>query len=116
MSTLTNIKPANYDITYYKGDTFDLSFSVSYDSGTAYDLSGKSIKMQIKRSRGDSVSVDELTTADGDMSISGASNNIITFDCIPVVDAATYDYDIEIDTDDYTIVYGQFKVTGDTTR
>ena len=116
MADLTNIKPANHDITYYSGDTFDLSFAVTKDNGDAYSLSGKTLVMQIKRNRSDSDSVDELSTTNGDIAISGASNNIVTFDKELDIDSGTYVYDIEITTDNYTIVYGDFKVTGDTTR
>jgi len=71
MADLTNIKPANHDITYYSGDTFDLTFAVTKNDGSVYDLNGKTLTMQIKRDRRDSASVFELTTTDGDISIGG---------------------------------------------
>ena len=116
MADLTNIKPANHDITFYSGDTFDLSFAVTKDNGDAYGLSGKTLKMQIKRDKRDSTSVYELTTTAGDIAISGASDNVVTFSKVMTLDEGDYVYDLQIDTDSYTIVYGNFKVTYDTTR
>ena len=116
MADLTNIKPANHDITYYSGDKFDLSFTVTKDNGDAYSLSGKTLKMYIKYNRTDSTTVDTLTTTDSEITISGAGNNVVTFDKVMTMAAGTYVYDLEIDDDDYTICYGNFKVTYDTTR
>jgi len=112
MSTIDNRKPVNKDIYVYLGDKFDLGLRVTKDDGTAYDLSGKSITMTIKKEKNGSVIL--TMTTDTEITIGGADNNVLQFDkVLDSLEERSYLYDVQIDDDDYTIVYGQFIVTGE---
>ena len=116
MSTLNNITGKKIDIKYYLNDDFDLSFSVTDQDDNDVDLSTKSLSMQIKKRKTDTTSLIELTTAAGDIVVSGDNNNILTFNGTLALSERVYVYDLENTTDSNTIMYGFFKVTGDVTR
>lgn len=111
MSTIDNRKPAYKDIYVYLGDKFDLGLQVTKDDGSAYDLDGKSLTFTVKKEK---AGAEVLTlTTDDDISIGGANNNVVMFDHdITDLEERTYLYDLQIDDDKYTIVYGKLIVTG----
>jgi hypothetical protein len=109
MATLDNLKPANYDITYYANDEFDLSIEVKDADGVAVDLSGDTITMTIKKKKS-SAAVYTLSTA-SEITISGASNSILTFSGNYDLKEMGYYYDLYNNTDEVTIMYGNFIVT-----
>lgn len=115
MATLNNISAAQYDIKYYRNDELDLNITVTDSDGDAVDLSGKTLVMQIKAKKTDSTSLYELTVGDG-ITVSGASNNIVTFSGTYDLSEKAYFYDMENQTDNKTIMEGKFIVTGDVTR
>ena len=109
MATLDNLKPGNYDITYYANDEFDLSITVTDANGDAVDLSGDTLTLTIKK-RKRSSAIYTLTTA-SEIVISGASNNIVTFNGNYDLDQRAYRYDLYNNTDEETIMQGLFIVT-----
>ena len=111
MATLDNLKPANHDITYYSNDEFDLSITVTDEDGNAPNLSGHVISMTIKLKKTDSNAVQTLT-AGSEITIGGASNNVLTFEGNYDLDERSYYYDIYDATSEETIMYGKFIVTG----
>ena len=48
MATINNIKAQNNDIKHYRGDVFDEVWTITKSDSTAYDLSGKTIKLTIR--------------------------------------------------------------------
>ena len=117
MTTLLSLPPANYDIEYYRNDEFDRSITITDANGDPVDLSSKTLTMQVKKNKSDSTAsaVATLSTA-SEINVSGASNNIVTFSGTYDIPQGVYYYDLENTTDNKTIMYGQFKVTGDVTR
>ena len=95
MATLDNINGQEYDIEYYNKNTFDLIIEAYDDDDEPISLSGKSLKMQIKKNKSDSAAVVEMVSGT-DITIGGDDNNRLTFD-------------------KDTILYGKFIVTGEVT-
>ncbi len=114
MATLDNIKPANYNITYYMNDVFDLSITVTDEDGDAVDFSGKTLVFQAKKNKADATTdaVINISSA-SEITVSGAENNILTFSGTYDLDERSYYYDLENTTDSKTIMYGLFIVTED---
>lgn len=110
MATLNNIKPAIYNITYYANDVFDLSITVTDQDGVAVDLSGKTLYFTLKKSYKYNEPILTLSTA-SEITVSGASNNIVTFSGTYDLELNRYAYDLHNSTDDETIMYGTFIVT-----
>jgi hypothetical protein len=110
MATLSNIAAANYNITYYTEDVFDLSIAVTDASGNAVDLSAKSLVFTIKKNYKYTEAVQTLTSASG-ITVSGASNNIVTFNADWSFEQDRYAYDLHNITDNETIMYGAFILT-----
>lgn len=116
MERLDTRKAAQCEIRYYRNDARELIISVTED-GSAVNLTGKSLKMQIKRRKNDPDSkvLYELTTSSG-IAISGTEGNIITISLEFNLEEDDYYYDLENTTDKTTLIYGKFIVTGDVTR
>ena len=112
MATLTAIKAANYDITYYNADSYDLSVTITDQDGSAVDLSGDTLTMTIKKKKTNTTAVATLSTA-SEIAVSGASNNVVTISFNIDLDERSYYYDLYNNTDDDTIMYGMFIVTGE---
>lgn len=117
MSTLDSRKAASNDIKYYQNDVFDMSIEVTDQDGIAVNLSSKTLKFQVKKKKIDAEAdaVVDIST-DSEISISGASNNIVTFSGTYDLPQRSYYYDLENTTDNETIMYGRFIVTGDVVR
>lgn len=116
MATIDNIKAQNNNIKHYRGDVFDEIWTITKSDGTAYDLSGKTIRLSIKIDKTDTTEVAYISTADGDISISGTSNNVLTFNKIIELNERAYYYDLEVVDDNYTISYGLWEETYDVNR
>lgn len=114
---LNTIAAAEKDICYYSGDAYDMTFAVTDENGNAVDLSGKDLAFQVKRRRTDPTSkaLISLTTTSG-ITVSGASNNVVTLALEASIDQDVYYHDLENSTDKETIMFGKFLVTGDVTR
>jgi hypothetical protein len=108
---INTIQGAIYEILYYNNDEFDLSFTVSDVDGNPVDLSGKDLVMTVRKGRG-SDAVITITN----ITVGGVDNNQVTLSGSYSVDERSYRYDLENTTDNITIIYGLFTVTGDVTR
>ena len=102
--------PANQDIYYYNGDSRIKSYTVTDKDGAAADLSGDTLTLTIKKKKS-GAAVATLSTA-SEISISGASNNIVSiaFNLATFIERS-YHYDLYDNTDGQTIMYGKFIVT-----
>ena len=107
------------DIEYYQNDELNYSFYVTDRStGDPIDVSGDVLNAQIKRKKTDTedAAVANLSTTAGTIVVSGINGNIVTLTGQYDLDLSSYYYDVENTTQENTIRYGRFKVTGDTTR
>jgi hypothetical protein len=114
MATLDVRKGAYRPIFYYNNTTFDLSVTFTDDDDAAVDLSGKTLTFTIKRTAQHSTAILTLTTADA-ISVSGASNNIVTFSGVYGFSERSYVYDLKNSTDSDVLMYGAFTVTKNVT-
>jgi predicted NUDIX family NTP pyrophosphohydrolase len=105
------LSPANQDIYYYANDTRTKSYTVTDGDGAAVDLSGDTITLTIRKKKGGTV-VATLSTA-SEITISGASSNVVNIAFNNDLDERSYYYDLYNNTDDETIMYGLLIVTGE---
>lgn len=118
MATESNlIIAADHNFKVYKGDTFEAVLTFTDENGTAIDLSGATLLMQIKSNKTDSTSEVELTEGDG-LTVSGGSNNIVTIFSNHDLDAGRYTYDFQATTGSRVVTYlkGFITVYQDVTR
>ena len=115
MTTLNSIKPATHDIVYYRNDVLDLAITVTDQDGVAVDLSGKTLTFQARKKKTSTSTVINISTP-SKITVSGASNNVVTFSGTYDLAERSYYYDLENTTDSETIMCGMFIVTGDVTR
>ena len=119
MEDLTRAMTLNFRA--YQNDMFDYVFSVNRsDSGVAYPLNGKVVKMDIKKQYDKNAeTVKQLDLTEG-LSVGGAANNEITFDFIIDFPAGNYVYDIETSEQDFsnkrTVCRGAIEVINDITK
>jgi len=115
--------PGVYNFKPHKrGDTFNgHQFEVSLNS-VPVDFTGATIKIQLRRKAG-VASVLEWSTADGSITISGPSSNIINMGVKTglqmEVEAAKYLYDLNVVLANgvtNTYVEGTFEIVNDITR
>lgn len=104
------LAPANQPIYYYANDARTKSYTITDGDGAAVDLSGDTLSLTIKKKKG-GTAVDTLTTTAGDITISGASNNVVNIAFNNDLEEREYFYDLYNNTDDQTIMYGKLKVT-----
>ena len=105
------LAPAYQDIYYYANDARTKSYTVTDGDGAAVDLSGDTITLTIRKKKGGTV-VATLSTA-SEITISGASNNVVNIAFNNDLDERSYYYDLYDNTDDQTIMYGLLIVTGE---
>jgi len=101
------IKQVDVNIRYKNNSTFDLIIRVTKDSGVAYTLTAKTLRMDIKENRDDQSYVYRLTQADG---ITISDTNLLTFSKVMNLPNDTYYYDLKIVTDSQFIMGGLIKV------
>lgn len=117
MATSIDLRAAaEAEIFIYEGDTtpMEVAVSTSDDIAVPVDLTGIAIKMQVRKVSDNTVVV-ELSTADGDIDISGDDNNIFTvsgLEAIPYATVNSYKYDIQfVDVGEITTyLYGKIQV------
>ena len=103
------LSPANQDIEYYSNDSITKSYTVTDQDDAAVNLSGDTLTLTIRKKKGGAV-VETLTTA-SEITVSGASNNIVTITFNHDLEERAYVYDLYDNTDDETIMYGLLIVT-----
>lgn len=131
-----------YNLSIWQGSTFSLTVSIKNADDTPRDITGQSVRMQI-RSTYDSVNVVEsLSTANGEITITNAANGTMHIElsaartaAIPVdlsvltnvklssgetakIPKQNYVYDVELDASGTVskILYGDAIVYGEVTR
>ena len=102
-------KQDDTNIKYKNNSDFDLSVTVT-SGGSAVDLSAKVIRMYIKKNRDYQSFVYNLSTTGGEITVSGASNNILTWSKVMELPNDTYYYDVYNVTDNDYIMGGLIKV------
>lgn len=100
-------KQVNVNIRYKNESNFDLIIRITKDSTTAYTLTGKTLRMDIKEKRDDQSYVYRLTDSDG---ITISDTNLLTFSKVMTLKNDTYFYDLKIVTDSQFIMGGLIKV------
>jgi len=102
-----------WDLTAYQGDTRVWAFTVQQNS-TAVNLTGVTITMTIKRTRGANVPVIwQGSTGTGEVTIGGVGNNVVSVALDGDYPAGSLVYDVEFVLGAQRITYltGQFIVT-----
>jgi hypothetical protein len=119
MSDVSTVVAATVNITCYKGDTLNLSYTLTdSDTGDAIDLSGADIEMQVRQATTSDTALLTLDLTDG-LSVGGAGNNIVAIEKVITLTAGKYRYDMQFTLADSTIVTyfkGKFIVIDDVTE
>lgn len=110
--------PATYNISYYRGDTYDFIINPKNSNGTAFNLSGYSGLFVIASERGDAAAF----IANGSASVNASAATVtcqIPSSLGSVLSGASYVYDVEITNSastTYTLLTGTISVTQDVAR
>lgn len=117
MATSNLITAADHDFKLYQGDYWSCQLVFTDNSSNPIDLSGGTIKMQIKVGKGVADYIKQLTIGNG-LTLSGAGNNTITINTTVDFDARSYVYDLQVEFSDKVVTYlkGTITVTEDVTR
>lgn len=128
MASLTDNK---YNLTMWQGSTFGLNIVIRDSSDVVQDLTGCSVRMQIRPSYDSTEITETLTSANGEITITPTTGNIhlqldaertanISVDLTNGKPPRTvYVYDLElVDQSDNVskILYGDIRVYGEVTR
>lgn len=118
------MQPANIDLTIYKGSTFIKT--IQWKSGNpavAVNLTGCTLRMQIRKSVNDTVVLDTLTTENGKLEIANAIEGKININISATTSSAyTFDrgvYDLEVvflNGSVYRIIEGSVTAVPEVTR
>ena len=106
-TTFDSRKGQNIDIITNLHEIFTLVFSVTDQDGVARDLSGESLVFSIREEEnGDAI--ETLTTAVGEITISGDDNDIVAFSKVLDITTDNYFHDLLITTaDDESLMDGK---------
>lgn len=126
-----SIADNKYNLTMWQGSTFGLTITVKNANNTVQNITNYSARMQIRPSYDSGTVTESLTSSNGEITIEGASGNVIlqlaaTRTANISVDMtngkpprSTYVYDLElIDTNSAVskLIYGDVVVYGEVTR
>ena len=107
------------NFTHTKGDTFnEVAFEVK-KNGTAINLTGATIRMQLRKEYGGVVGLSLTSVANAGITITDAVNGLFRINQqIINIPAFNYIYDIEFDFDGIvkTYISGNFLILNDVTR
>lgn len=112
-----DLRPAKHDIKTWRNDTLAINFELSID-GAPIDLSGATIRMQVRPDYGSNTLTLAFTEGSG-ITVSGANNNMIEVKKLINIASGNYVYDLEAqfaNTDVKTYVKGNFTVSEDSTK
>ena len=115
-----------YNFTIEQGSTFTRTLKYKNSEGTAIDLSGHAVRMQLRTSISSTTKIIDLTetqgTNDSVITVGGDGNNEITI-VITAVDTAamsfdTAVYDLEIESSNVVtrLLQGKIKLSKEVTR
>jgi hypothetical protein len=129
---MTCIDANRYNISIWQGATFGLTITIKDAAGNVSNISGYSARMQIRESYSSPTPSETLTTANGEITITGAEGNVAiqlaaTRTANLYVDLTSsgkppkkmYVYDLElIDTSNVVskLLYGDATVYAEVTR
>lgn len=112
-----DLRPAKHDIKTWRNDTLAINFELSID-GTDLNLSGATIRMQVRPAAGSATTTLALTEGDG-ITVSGANHNVIQLKKLITIAQGEYVYDLESqfsNGDVKTYLKGNFVVQEDITK
>jgi len=101
------IKGERINLSYEDKTTFDLVIRVNQDDGSAYTLTGKTIRMDVKENRDKQSFIYRLTSA---TEITISDTNLLTWNKVMTLPNDTYVYDVFIVDDGYVIMGGLLKI------
>ena len=112
--------PGELNINYYKGDTYEFNITPKKNDGTAFDLTGYSVKFNIATTR------DPASNTIEGRAVIDSNTNSIQCAILPgngdlMTSGTSYVYDVEIKNTSgsyskvYTILTGTITVTNDIT-
>ncbi len=104
---ITIVKGERINISYEDKTLFDLVVTVTKNDGSAYTLTGKSIRMDVKENRDKQSFVYRLVSGT-DITISGT--NKLTWNKVMTLPNDTYVYDVFIIDDNYITMGGLLKI------
>jgi len=129
---MADISANRYDMIMWQGSTFGMNVSVQYANGSVQNLTGYSARMQIRSTYGSATVTESLTSANGEIAISGATGTLtLTLPAIRTKDIfvdlndsskppkTKYVYDLELVDNTNTVtklLYGDLSVYGEVTR
>jgi len=115
-----------YNFTIEQGATFRRTFKYKNSEGTAINLSGHAVRMQLRTSINATDTIISLTetqnTNDSVITVGGASNNEIevvisaTDTAAMSFDTAVYDLEIELSQEVTRLLQGKVKLSKEVTR
>ncbi|MEQ8168743.1 MAG: hypothetical protein ABRQ38_07575 [Candidatus Eremiobacterota bacterium] len=113
-------KPANVPLEIIQGANWSKTFRLKDENKVAFDLTGYTARMQIRRTLQSSDVIKELSTENGKIAILGSSGEI-TFlltaqDTVLMTGNGVYDVDLIKDEKVYTIFGGKIIVIPHVTR
>lgn len=112
-----DLRPAKHDIKVWRNDTLAINFELSID-GAPIDLSGATIRMQVRPEVGSNTVTLALTEGDG-ITVTGSSHNMVEVKKLITTAAGSYVYDLESqfsNGDVKTYVKGNFVISQDITQ
>jgi hypothetical protein len=111
--------PATYNISYYRGDTYDFVVNPKNSNGTAFNLTGYTGLFVIASSRGNSAAF----IANGTASVNASAATVtckIPASLGSILSGASYVYDVEINNSsssaNFTLLTGTISVSQDVAR
>ena len=116
-SSTGDLRPAQYNVQLWRGDTWAQTFSVTANS-VAVDLSGSTILIQVRTKPTSTDVVLELATGTS-ITIGGVGHNEITLNKKVDITAGNYVYDMNVTFPSglvKTYIWGTFLVQEDITR
>lgn len=117
-STIADLRPAQYNVQIWRNDTWSQVFTLTANN-VAINLSGSTIKIQVRKTAASPDVLLSLTTADSSIIIGGASSNQITLNKVVNIDAGNYVYDMNVTFPSglvKTYVWGTFFIQEDITK
>lgn len=112
-----DLRPTLYTIRVWRNDTLAINFTLDLD-GSPIDLSGCTVRMQIRPDYGSNTLSLSLTEGDG-ITVTGTDHNNIEVIKKITLTAGTYVYDLEVESSDgsvKTYVRGDFIISEDATK
>jgi hypothetical protein len=111
--------PANFDISYYRGDRYELILNPKNANGTVFDLTGYSSSFVVGTARGSASAAVVTFTPTVDIDAGTITAVIDPENGKDYLTTGPYVYDIEISKSAsvvYTLVTGTISVTQDVTN